>query len=256
MKRNLPSVRHIAGATLLIGLSCVTVPLHCEPIALDFSQHEIAIDSSFTGAQVLLFGAIEGRRDGDIMIVLRGPNYPTVVRRKARTAGIWLNRSEVVFVVAPGYYAIGASSPVDEILDTRQREVNQIGLNNIKLMSEGAVARGGSSAQYQSALLRHKVEQGLYFDEPIPIEFIGANLFRARFNFPSTVPPGAYKATVHHIEDGEVVATGTTSLRIRKIGLEARIYQTAHDSPWLYGILAVVLALMAGWLASAIFRRS
>jgi uncharacterized protein (TIGR02186 family) len=234
----------------------VTTPAHCEPLAVDLSHHRIAIHSSFTGAEVLLFGAIRGTGGGDIIVVLSGPNQPVVVRRKARMAGVWLNRSEVVFETAPGYYAVGASGSLDDILDTRQREANRIGLNNIKLVPAGGVTRGSVFNKYSDALLRHKVNQGLYFTEPSPVEFIGTNLFRVRFNFPSNVPPGIYQAIAHQVDDGEVVASGTADLVIRKTGMEARIYGTAHDSPWLYGILAVVLALMAGWLASAIFRRT
>ena len=70
------------------------------------------------------------------------------------------------------------------------------------------------------------------------------------------IAPDVWISSAALIEDGQVVANGTTNLVIRKTGIEARIYRTAHDSPWLYGVLAVVLALMAGWLASAIFRRT
>ena len=81
-------------------------------------------------------------------------------------------------------------------------------------------------------------------------------LFRLHFSFPSNVTPGTYTANVYEVGEGRILAEGVIELSIRKAGLEERIYQTAHDSPWLYGILAVVLALMAGWLASAVFRRS
>jgi len=256
MKTEMPNRWKCAGAVLCLCVLAVTTPAHCEPLAVDLSHHRIAIHSSFTGAEVLLFGAIRGTGGGDIIVVLSGPNQPVVVRRKARMAGVWLNRSEVVFETAPGYYAVGASGSLDDILDTRQREANRIGLNNIKLVPAGGVTRGSVFNKYSDALLRHKVNQGLYFTEPSPVEFIGTNLFRVRFNFPSNVPPGIYQAIAHQVDDGEVVASGTADLVIRKTGMEARIYGTAHDSPWLYGILAVVLALMAGWLASAIFRRT
>ena len=256
MKMETPNRWKCAGAVLCLCVLAVTTPAHSEPLAVDLSHHKIAIHSSFTGAEVLLFGAIQGTGGGDIIVVLSGPNQPVVVRRKARMAGVWLNRSEVVFETAPGYYAVGASGSLDDILDTRQREANRIGLNNIKLVPAGGVTRGSVFNKYSDALLRHKVNQGLYFTEPSPVEFIGTNLFRVRFNFPSNVPPGIYQAIAHQIDDGEVVASGTADLVIRKTGMEARIYGTAHDSPWLYGILAVVLALMAGWLASAIFRRT
>ena len=256
MKTEAPNRWKCAGAVLCLCVLAVTTPAHCEPLDVDLSHHRIAIHSSFTGAEVLLFGAIRGTGGGDIIVVLSGPNQPVVVRRKARMAGVWLNRSEVVFETAPGYYTVGASGSLDDILDTRQREANRIGLNNIKLVPAGGVTRGSVFNKYSDALLRHKVNQGLYFTEPSPVEFIGTNLFRVRFNFPSNVPPGIYQALAHPVDDGEVVASGTADLVIRKTGMEARIYGTAHDSPWLYGILAVVLALMAGWLASAIFRRT
>ena len=240
----------------LLCICAMSASAFAESLEVDLSHHSIAIHSNFTGAEVLLFGAMQGPGGGEIVAVLRGPNQPVVVRRKARTAGFWLNRSELVFETAPGYYAVAASGPLDAILDARQRAANRIGLNNIKLVSVGGATRGGGFAEYYEALLRHKVDQGLYFPEPSEVQFIGTNLFRVRFDFPSNVPPGSYQATAHQIDDGRVVASGTATLVVRETGIEARIYRTAHDSPWLYGILAVVLALMAGWLASAIFRRT
>ena len=256
MKTGMPSRCKYAGIAFSACIFFMATSTRSEPMSVDLSHHRIAIHSSFTGAEVLLFGAVKGVRGGDIIAVLTGPNQPVVVRRKARTVGVWLNRAELVFETAPGYYAVAASGSIEDILDTRQREENNIGLRQIKLVPAGGPTRGSSSGKYRDALLRHKVSQGLYFPAASAVEFVGTNLFRVRFSFPSNVPPGRYQATVHQVESGQVVATGTTDLVIRKTGMEARIYRTAHDSPWLYGILAVVLALVAGWLASAIFRRS
>ena len=243
-----------------LALSACTLPIVAtaqgETMAVDLSHHRIAIHSSFTGAEVLLFGAVKGVRGGNIIAVLTGPNQPVVVRRKARTVGIWLNRAELLFESAPGYYAVAASSPIERILEAKQRESKHIGLKYIKLVPAEEPSGDSGFGEFRDALLRHKVNQGLYFADSSSVEFVGADLFRVRFSFPSNVPPGRYEATVYQVEDGQVVANGNTNLVIRKTGIEARIYRTAHDSPWLYGILAVVLALMAGWLASAIFRRT
>ena len=245
-----------AGLALSVCVLSIAASAQAETMAVDLSHHRIAIHSSFTGAEVLLFGAVKGARGGDIIAVLTGPNQPVVVRRKARTVGIWLNRSELVFESAPGYYAVAASDSIEDILDARQREARHIGLQYMELIPAEEPKGESSLGKFRDALLRHKVNQGLYFAESSSVEFVGTDLFRVRFSFPSNVPPGRYEATVYEVEDGRVVATGTSNLVIRKTGIEARIYRTAHDSPWLYGILAVVLALMAGWLASAIFRRT
>ena len=88
------------------------------------------------------------------------------------------------------------------------------------------------------------------------INSVQGGLFRIHFTFPSNVPPGTYRARVYEIGKGKIISEGFSKLSIRKAGLEERIYETAQDSPWLYGILAVVLALLSGWLAGAVFRRT
>ena len=224
-------------------------------LPIDLSKHKIAIHSSFTGASVVLFGVLTKTQHSDVIAVLRGPEQDLVVRKKQKTAGLWLNRSDAVFQDVPGYYAMASSGPIKKLLASEHRLRHQIGLENVNLESADASEEDYSGA-YRKALVRHKVRQGLYFLEPAPVEFVRGGLFRLHFSFPSNVTPGTYTANVYEVGEGRILAEGVIELSIRKAGLEERIYQTAHDSPWLYGILAVVLALMAGWLASAIFRRS
>jgi len=44
-------------------------------------------------------------------------------------------------------------------------------------------------------------------------------------------------------------------LRVAKAGLGAEIYQFAHRNSALYGIIAILIALLAGWLAGVVFRK-
>jgi Putative transmembrane protein (Alph_Pro_TM) len=78
----------------------------------DVSQRDINIQSRFTGAELLLFGAIiyprgvvpEGQID--VAVVLRGPTRPLILREKRQVAGIWINAESIDFRSAPTYYAI------------------------------------------------------------------------------------------------------------------------------------------------------
>ncbi len=45
-------------------------------------------------------------------------------------------------------------------------------------------------------------------------------------------------------------------LEVRKVGFEARVYDFAHRYSAIYGLLAIVLAVVAGWLGSVFFRRA
>ena len=73
----------------------------------DVSQSSIDIQYSFTGAELLLFGAIlypGGRtptEHADIAVVVKGPVQPLVVREKQKVAGIWMNVESARFRSAP-----------------------------------------------------------------------------------------------------------------------------------------------------------
>jgi uncharacterized protein (TIGR02186 family) len=91
----------------------------------DVSQREIQIVYSFTGAELLLFGAIlypGGRTPSeraDIAVVLKGPVEPITVREKRKLAGIWMNAASARYRSAPVYYAIASSRPLAELVDAR-----------------------------------------------------------------------------------------------------------------------------------------
>ena len=48
----------------------------------------------------------------------------------------------------------------------------------------------------------------------------------------------------------------TTPLIVNKAGIEARVFDFAHDQRALYGIIAILIALVAGWLAHVAFREA
>ncbi len=60
-----------------------------QSLVSDISSHRIGITSSFTGTELLLFGALG--EAGDVVVVVRGPDQKVTVRRKERVAGIWIN---------------------------------------------------------------------------------------------------------------------------------------------------------------------
>ena len=102
-----------------------------QQLVADLTDHLVAITTGFHGSNVTLFGAIEG--GGDVVVVVRGPERETVVRRKSRNAGIWLNTRSVSFGNAPGFYQLFSTKPVEEIVPASLRQLNEIGLDQLKL---------------------------------------------------------------------------------------------------------------------------
>src|SRR5271154_4365655 len=102
------------GFRLLALILSWTAPAHAEGLVADLTSHLIAITTGFTGASVVLFGAIDG--PGDVIVAVRGPEREMTVRRKTRVAGIWVNTQQVTFANLPSFYAVAASRPMADIL--------------------------------------------------------------------------------------------------------------------------------------------
>lgn len=221
-------------------------------LVADLSDHLVAITTGFAGTEVLLYGAVE--QPGEIIVVVRGPETRTVMRRKSRVAGIWMNTASMAFERVPAYYALAASGPLKEIADQRELDRLRIGLENLK-PAPLSIASPNIVARWQEALIRNKQRAGLYARRVGTVSFLADKLFRTRIAFPANVPTGIYLADVYLLRNGLVVSAQTTPLNIRKVGTEADLYDFAHEQAGLYGLVAVFLALMAGWLAHLAFRR-
>ena len=117
-------------------------------------------------------------------------------------------------------------------------------------------ATGPEDGVFRKALLRNKQRAALYTKGHGKIKMLGKRLFRTTVVFPANVPTGTYSVNVLLFRGGQVVYTETTPLTVRKVGLEAGIFNFAHQHSMLYGVIAILIALMAGWIAGAMFRKT
>ena len=108
---------------------------------------------------------------------------------------------------------------------------------------------------FRQAALRLMTAQNLYRENPAGVEFLSDTLFRAHVPVPAGVTRGQYNVEVYLIRGGNVESAQSTPLFIDQTGLERRLYNWAHDQPIGYGLAAVAIALVMGWISSVLFRR-
>jgi len=241
---------HNGFALLVIFLWAM--PVSSQDLVADLSDHLIAISTSFTGQDVIVFGAVSG--GGDVAVTVTGPPQDVRVRLKQRVGGIWINRQDRLFPAVPGFYAVAANQPLAELADDVVRTRHSLGLDVLRLPGEAEVP--AERRRYRAALIRQKARLGLYQTERIPISLLGQRLFRATISFPAEVPVGQYSANVYLIRDGEIVAATTTPLIVSKIGVSARMFDFAQRQGFFYGVISLIVAIFAGWAAAVMFRRS
>lgn len=245
MKRTL-----IASVAMMLAIAPAA---RAQPLVADLSQHLVAITAGFTGADIVMFGATDG--PGDVVVVVTGPPKPTIVRRKGRFAGIWVNRESMLFADAPTFYGVVSSKPIDEILSPQQLDRHQIGVDHVRLLPPNPEARRDDIPEFREALVRARQRDGLFTTEPGKVTFLGERLFRARMALPAKVATGTYRVQVILVREGQVVTVQTTPLLVSKIGFSADVFDFAHQDSAFYGLVAILIATAAGWTAAAAFRR-
>ncbi len=226
----------------------------------EVSHRNIEIRYSFTGAELLLFGAIlypRGRlpdEQTDVAVVLKGPMEPIVVRERQRVAGIWMNVGRARFRSAPSFYAVASSRPLRRIIDQRTAAIYELGLGNLQL-SPGGTIQPAELQRFEAGLIDLMRRGRLYQEDPDGVDIVEGVLYQARIPIPASVPVGTYTAETFLIQRGRVIAGAVREIRIEKLGFEGFVARAAERWSFTYGIVAVAVSLLLGWGASAIFRR-
>lgn len=226
----------------------------------DVSSRSIEIRYSFTGAELLLFGAIlypAGRvpeRPADVVVVLRGPDQPILVREKQKIGGVWMNADSSRFRSAPSFYSVASSRPISDLVDQRTAAVYELGLKDLQL-SPGSGALPDKERRFEAGLLDLRKRQGLYTEYPHGVDISNGVLYRASISIPSQVPVGTYTAETFLIDRGRVLAAATRDVQVGKSGFERYVGLIARRHALAYGLAAVGLSLALGWAAAAAFGR-
>ncbi len=243
----------LACAAAFLVLSGAANAAQAQSLVADLSKRLVAITTGFVGTDVLLFGAVEG--EGDIVIVVRGPDRPVTMYRKSRVLGIWANTAQMTFERAPSFYAIATSKPIREIAPDVVRARHEMGVDALRLDLPAAKASRNVARDWRQGLIRNFQKSGLYGHEVGSVTFLGNQLFRVELHLPANVPTGAYQVITYLLKDGHVASAQTMPLFVSKIGAEAAIFDFATRYSAYYGLIAIVIALMAGWLAHLAFRK-
>ena len=258
-----PVLLAVKGAACLLAMAASTsaLPQSRDPVLVpDVSSRAIDIKYSFTGEELLLFGAIvypDGRAPderADIVVVIKGPTEAIRLREKQRIAGIWVNAQSVRFATAPGYYAIAASRPINQMMDERTAAIYELGLENLSL-SPANFENEQQLRTFERGLIDLQRRRTLYAENFGSVEISNGVLYRAALAIPAQVPVGRYTAETYLVSKGRVLAVAAREIDIRKTGFDRFVADAAENYGILYGLAAVALSLGLGLGAGYVFRQ-
>ncbi len=245
---------------LLAAAALVATPLMAqETVVVDLSQNRVEITATYSGSDIFVFGAV--KRDGplpegtgplDVAIVIEGPLETATVRKKEKKLGIWVNSDSVEVHEAPSFFTIATTAPLADMLNEGDLRDYAIGLD-YAIRPQGQAEDG--IEDFAAAVTRIRQDAGLYSQREGIINLTDETLFEVDILLPPNLVEGDYTARVYLIRDKNIVAETSVGITVRKAGLEVWLYELAHESPLTYGLLSLLVALVAGYGASEIFRR-
>lgn len=251
-------MRRLTGTLFLMLLAAL--PARAEEVVAALSQTRVALTATFEGSEILVFGAVRRetpiRADDtplEVIVTIAGPSEPLTVWRKARVAGVWMNVDGVRINQAPSFYAVATTAPFTQALSYTEDLRHRVSIGRA-IRTYGAYATAADAPAFTTALSRLREQDDLYQMLENDVHMERDTLFSTRITLPANLTEGTYTTRIFLTREGSVVDRFDTSIDVQKVGIERWLFQLAQQQPLAYGALAVLIAVLAGWGASAAFR--
>lgn len=251
----------LLSAAALSPASVAKTPVLEERILTGAAQDEVAITATFSGSELFVYGSIMRNRflesdeiPPDVAIVVEGPSRPIMVRKKARVAGVWMNTEAIRIGAAPSYYAVSSTRALEDMLTSGEDRTYRISLDQAVYIL-GLPTSAQDPEEFRRAAIRLRERDGLYRSSPGGVTLTGKTLYHTRLKMPASIVEGDYRVRVYLVRDGRVADQATISIPVRKQGVERFLYAASRETPLLYGLGTLIVALIAGYAASELFRR-
>jgi uncharacterized protein (TIGR02186 family) len=150
------------------------------------------------------------------------------------------------------FYAVASSRPIRDNVDEKTPAIYELGLPSLQLSPIGAI-HPREQARFAAGLVDLNRRGGLYQEQPGGVKINEQVLYQARISLPSSVPTGMYTAETFAIQKGRVVTSALSRVEVRKLGFEGAIARFAEEQSFFYGLLAVSVSVLMGWIAGRLF---
>jgi len=240
---------------LIILIMTAQAPLD---LVIDTNERDVEIQPGISGTKIVLFGATpSGKRD--IIIEVVGPPKNQTMQEKRRYFGFWLGRGKSYYKNVPSYYNLLSSKPLEEI--TNQEGLNKLGLGIEHLPLGKADIKYSSIKQFQfdKRLRSEMFEDGQFLENEENIVLRSGpgkvGLFKTEFSLPPNSLQGKYFVRYFLFQNGEAISYAESIIDLKQAGFARLIWIFANKFALLYGIIAIILSGLLGWVVSLIFSR-
>jgi len=234
-------------------LACLTYPgfsLASQPIEITLKPDRISIGATYNGTEILVSGQVPA--DTEAVIRITGHDEESRLKKKDRVMGVlWMNLGAVEFHNIPGVFLLYKSKQTDD------QQIREIGIEAVRREAE-IVSDYKDKGSLFEEFIKLKKNSGLYSTVENGIHYRkennGMKSFSASVKLPSALPQGDYTLEVFALSGNSITGYSKKDLNVKQTGMPAFIATLAFNHGTLYGILSVIVAIIAGLLTGTIFK--
>lgn len=247
----------LVALTALIGMA-VFAPSAMAELTTNVNHDLIEIRLNYNGSTVSVKG--EAEAGSDLMIKINGADKEEKLKSKDKVGGLfWMNTDEHIFTEVPDLYFLKSTADPAQILSPDQLMANSIGYESLAANGkiEPEVSPDQKSVLFDE-FFKYKEDQKLY-DQSVGGIDTGASgngqSFSTVFDWPYQAKPGVYEVTVYSVRDGQITDTSIGEVRVEETGVVKTLSDMSKNNGGLYGLLAIGVAVIAGFGVGVVFRK-
>ncbi len=219
------------------------------------SPGKIPISLGYHGTKVSITG--EGLTTQDLIVQIYSPPGEEHLKYKGKAGGIfWMKLGTMIFENVPKVYLVYSTKDTHELLSPDTCKELSIGFDSLK---KKAVIKSNlknlDREKWLKELMKFKKVEHLYLEQSGVIKVDTANhSYSLNIDWPFEAPPGEYIVEVYAVKDGKVVDKAEAKIKDERVGIEEILSHMAFEKPAVYGIIAIVVAIIAGFGVGMVFK--
>ncbi len=221
---------------------------------LTVTPSEIHISIGYGGKNLVIKGTTS--EPGEVIIKISSKTEAARFKYKGKAAGLfWMKIGDIEYKPVPSVYKVYSTGKINEILNADERASYYIGYDSLENMVqiEGGPKELDKDLWFKQ-LVKFKEENGLYSIQEGTVRFTSDNQFECKIHWPFQAMPDDYKVEAFLVKNQHILDKADTVLKVKRVGIVKQFTSMAFGKPAVYGVMAVVIAIIAGVAVGMVFK--
>ncbi len=242
---------------VMVAAVCMMVlPVNTWAMKCQVKPDTVRINAWYHGEKLTVTGDIT--QGSNVIVTLTSPPTTAHFKYKGKAAGLfWMKIGDMDFEPVPSVYLVYTSGKLSDIIAEQEQATYHIGFEALKRNVEIKGPKDIDKDKWFNEFIKIKKQENLYGVREGVVSIRddqGHKTFEVQLDWPYKAAPGEYTVQAIAVEDGKVVDTATTSFTVARTGLVKTLSTLAFEKPALYGVMAVIIAMVVGFAVGLVFK--